>query len=93
MCEWFLKAPSNQQNITVQNLTQNEQDFLPLSSIYNLVFNLSKFFNWIESSSLSTTQNAIHINNVKFFNVHAHEYVNKHQQMGSVLSYHINFLV
>lgn len=37
MCEWFLKAPSNQQNITVQNLTQNEQDFLPLSSIYNLV--------------------------------------------------------
>lgn len=44
MCEWFLKAPSNQQNITVQNLTQNEQDFLPLSSIYNLVI-------WVNSST------------------------------------------
>lgn len=84
MClKWFLKAPSNQQNITVQNLTQNEQDFLVIG--VNSSTGLS--------SSFSNTQNAIWINNVKFFNVHAHEYVNKHQQMVSVLLYHITFLV
>lgn len=92
MClKWFLKAPSNQQNITVQNLTQNEQDFLPLFSIYNLVIGVNSSTGL--SSSFSNTQNAIRINNVKFFNVHAHEYVNKHQQMVSVLLYHITFLV
>lgn len=82
---------SNQQNITVQNLTQNEQDFLPLFSIYNLVIGVNSSTGL--SSSFSNTQNAIWINIVKFFNVHAHEYVNKHQQMVSVLLYHITFLV